>query len=144
MEPAQANSITTVVAHWAIERDDIRAVALLGSWARGNPTPTSDLDLLLLTDLAQCYRSGTWLTEIAFQNVGFRLRSIDGAIYGVVWSAHVHLVPAADVELTFAECTWASVDPVDDGTRAVVKDAFHIVFDRDGILTKLVNAVMTG
>jgi hypothetical protein len=144
MEADQANAITTVVAQWATERDDIRAMALSGSWARGNPGPTSDLDLLLLTDLAQDYRNGTWPAEIVFQNAGFQLQSTDSAIYGVVWSAHLHLMPVADVELTFAKCAWASVDPVDNGTRVVVKDAFQIIFDRDGILAKLVNALMTG
>jgi hypothetical protein len=56
----------------------------------------------------------------------------------------VHLLPAAYVELTFAKCAWPSVDPIDNGTRVVVKNAFQIVFDRDGILAKLVNAVMAG
>lgn len=144
MNAAQANAITTAVAHWAIERHDIRAMALLGSWARGDSRPTSDLDLLLLTDLAPDYRNRTWLTEIAFQKAGFRLRSSGSAIYGTVWSEHVHLRPAADVELTFAKCAWASVDPIDNGTRVVVKDAFQIIFDRNGILAKLVNAVMAG
>jgi uncharacterized protein len=138
MEAAEANAITTAVAQWAIERDDIRAMALLESWARGDPRPTSDLDLLLLSDRAPDYRNRTWLTEIAFQNAGFRLHSSDSAIYGTVWSQHVHLLPAAYVELTFAKCAWASVDPIHNGTRVVVKDAFHIVFDRDGILAKLV------
>jgi hypothetical protein len=36
--------ITTAVANWAIERDDIRAMPMLGSWVRGTPRPTSDLD----------------------------------------------------------------------------------------------------
>ena len=144
MEAAEANAITTAVAHWATERDDIRAMALLGSWARGDPRPTSDLDLLLLSDLAPDYRHRTWLTEIAFQNAGFQLHSSDSAIYAIVWSEHVHLLPAADVELTFAKCAWASLHPIDNGTRVVVKDAFQIVIDRDGILAKLVNAVMAG
>jgi uncharacterized protein len=144
MEAAQANALTTIVAQWAILHDDIRGMARAGSWARGNPRPASDLDLLLLTDLAESYRNRAWLREIDFRKAGFRLRSIENAIYGVVWSAHLHLTPAADVELTFAKCTWASVEPVDNGTRIVVQDAFQIIFDRDGILANLVTAVMTG
>jgi elongation factor P hydroxylase len=89
MEPDQANAIAIAVAHWAIERDDIRAMAMLGSWARGDPRPTSDLDLLPLSDLAPDCRNRTWLTEIAFQNAGFRFHSSDSAIYGIVWSEHV-------------------------------------------------------
>jgi hypothetical protein len=142
MKLADVNALTTVVANWAIERGDMRAMAMLGSWVRGNPRPASDLDLLLLSDLAPDYqRRRAWLTEIDFQNAGFRLRSSESAVYGVVWSQHIHLLPPAEVELTFAKCSWASTDPVDTGTRIVVKDAFQIIFDRDGILAKLVDAV---
>jgi uncharacterized protein len=143
MKLADVHAVTAVVANWAIKRDDIRAMAMLGSWVRGNPRPASDLDLLLLSDLAadyQCRRA--WLTEIDFQKAGFRLRSSESTVYGVVWSQHVHLLPAAEVELTFARCSWARTDPVDTGTYVVVRDAFQIIFDRDGILAKLVDAVM--
>jgi hypothetical protein len=109
----------------------------------GYSASTSDLDLLLLSDLASDYqRCGRWLTEIDFQNAGFRLRSSESAICGVVWSQHVHLLPAAEVELTFATCSWASTDQIDNGTRAVLQDAFQIIFHRDDLLTKLVGAVM--
>jgi predicted nucleotidyltransferase len=142
MKLAEANAVTAAVADWAIERADIRAMAMLGSWARGNPRPGSDLDLLLLSDLAAEYqRCSTWLTGIDFRNAGFRPRSSERAVYGVVWSEHVHLLPAAEVELAFAKCSWAGTDPVDAGTRVVVRDAFQIIFDRDGILAKLVDAV---
>jgi len=143
MKIAHVNALTAAVANWAIERNDIRAMAMLGSWVRGNPRPDSDLDLLLLSELAPDYqRCNTWLTAIDFQNAGFRLHSNESAVYGVVWSQHVHLLPAADLELTFAQCLWAHTDPVDAGSRVVVEDAFRIIFDRDGILAKLVDAVM--
>jgi predicted nucleotidyltransferase len=143
MKLADVNAVTAAVANWAIERNDIRAMAMLGSWVRGNPRPDSDLDLLLLSDLAPDYqRSKTWLTEIDFQNAGFQLQSNESAFYGVVWSQHLHLLPAAEVELTFAQCSWAGTDPVDIGTQVIVIDAFQIIFDRDGILAKLIGAVM--
>jgi uncharacterized protein len=141
MKLADVNAITTAVANWAIEQHDIRAMAMLGSWVRGTPRPTSDLDLLLLSDVASDYqRCRRWLTEIDFQNAGFRLRCSESAIYGVVWSQHVHLLPAAEVELI--TCSWASTDPIDNGTRLVLQDALQIILDRDELLTKLVVAVM--
>ncbi len=145
MNLTQANAVRDAVANWAIGRNDVRNMAMLGSWARGNPRLTSDLDLLLLSDLAPEYqRRRTWLTEMDFQKAGFRLWSCESAIYGAVWSQHVRLLPAADVELTFAARSWAGTDPVDAGTRAVVKDAFQIIFDRDGLLARLVDAVISG
>jgi uncharacterized protein len=56
----------------------------------------------------------------------------------------VHLLPAAEVELAFAKCSWAQTEPVDGGTRGVVNDAFQIIFDKDGMLSKLISAVMSG
>jgi hypothetical protein len=141
----EANAIVSAVTSWAIKRGDIRAMALVGSWARGNQGQVSDIDLLLLSDCAHEYRhSQEWFTEIDFGGAGYRLSSSESANYGVVWSRHMHLLPAAEVELTFAKCSWARTDPVDGGTRGVVKDAFWIIFDKDATLAKLVDAVMSG
>jgi uncharacterized protein len=145
MKTAEANAIVSAVSRWAVERDDIRAMALIGSWSRGNPRQVSDIDLLLLSDRAHEYRRcRKWLTEIDFGGAGYRLQSSEIAIYGVVWSRHINLLPAAELELTFAECSWARTDPVDGGTRGVVQDAFRIIFDKDRILAKLVDAVLSG
>lgn len=60
--------------------------------------------------------------------------------YGVVWSAHIALEPEADLELTLADENWASLHPMDPGTRGVVMDAFKILIDKDGALERLRNA----
>jgi hypothetical protein len=145
MKPAEANAIVSAVSSWAIKRGDIRAMALVGSWARGNQGQVSDIDLLLLSDCAHEYRySQEWLTEIDFRGSGYLLNSSESANYGVVWSRHMHLLPPAEVELTFAECCWAQTEPVDGGTRSVVRDAFKIIFDKDKMLSNLVAAIMSG
>ena len=141
---AEVDAVIDAITCWAIERDDIRAVALVGSWARGNPRQTSDVDLLFLTDQAEEYREcRRWLAQINFQNAGYVVQSSDYAVYGGVWSQHIHLLPPAEIELTFASCSWARTDPIDCGTRSVVKDAFRIIVDRDGSLAMLADAVMS-
>jgi hypothetical protein len=144
MNAADAKAIIDAVTDWANNREDIRALALVGSWARGNPHPASDLDILLLSDSAADYRHGAWLTEVAFESAGFHLQSHQAVTYGAVWSEHLQLEPDAEVELTFARCSWANVDPIDNGTRQVVNDGLHIIFDRDRVLTKLIDAAMSG
>jgi hypothetical protein len=62
------------------------------------------------------------------------------ARYGAVWSTHIELEPEAELELTLAEENWASVHPIDPGTRHVVMDAFKILIDKDGALERLRNA----
>ena len=103
-------------------------MALTGSWARGEATDSSDLDLLFLTDQAADYRrSRKWMRDIRFE----RTTTTD---YGVVWSRHLHLVPSAEIELTFANSFWAALDPLDAGTRGVIQGGFEPIFDKDGIL----------
>jgi uncharacterized protein len=142
MKAADAKAITGMVADWAVDREDIRAMALVGSWARGDPHQGSDIDLLLLSDLAIEYRlHREWLTEIFREGEAYRVLSTEDASYGVVWSQHITLTPAVNVELAFAQCSWAGTSPVEPGTRSVVKDAFEIIFDKDGTLARLVDAV---
>ena len=145
MRRQEANAVIDAIGAWAIRRDDIRAMALVGSWARGNPHRASDIDVLLLTDNADEYRPRrTWLCEIDFRSAGYRLHSTKTTFYGVVWSRHVYLRPTAELELTFADCSWAETEPVDEGTRRVVKDAIRIIFDRDGSLARCIHAVKSG
>jgi len=111
MKLAEANAIVSAVSSWATKRGNIRAMALVGSWARGNQSQVSDIDLLLLSDRAHEYRHfQEWLAEIDFRVTGYRLNSSESANYGVVWSRHIHLLPAAEVELTFAERCWAQTE----------------------------------
>jgi len=145
MKTADATAILRIVADWAVSHEDIRAMALIGSWARGDAHQGSDIDLLLLSDRAAEYRlCWEWLGEISFEEAGYRILSSEDTSYGIVWSRHIVLMPRAKVELTFAPCSWARTDPVDFGTRSIVKDAFRIVFDKDGALERVVNAAMSG
>jgi predicted nucleotidyltransferase len=144
METVHVNAIVKAVADWALRREDIRAMALVGSWARGDPHQGSDVDLLLLTDRADEYRNcQKWLAEIDLESAGYGVASREVATYGVAWSCHVAMSPNEMLELTFARRSWARADTVDEGTRCVVKDAFRVIFDKDGTLTKLVSVVIS-
>jgi uncharacterized protein len=141
--PKSIQAILDAIAAWAIVRDDIRGMALLGSWARGNPGPTSDIDIIFLSNRSREYRNGqSWLSEIDFPSAGYRVLSRESADYGAVWSQHVHLAPATEVELTFASCSWAATSPIDDGTQRVVRDGLRIIFDKDNSLASLVEAAV--
>jgi len=144
MQTVDVDAIVRAVANWALRREDIRAMALVGSWARGNPHQGSDVDLLLLSDRVDEYRHRQkWLAEIDLESAGFGIASSEDESYGVVWSFHIALVPSGKAELTFAPFSWARAGEVDAGTLHIVKDAFHIIFDKDEILTKLVAAVIS-
>ncbi|MBV8824004.1 MAG: nucleotidyltransferase domain-containing protein [Hyphomicrobiales bacterium] len=142
MNNASTVTVVEAIGRWAGTRDDIRALALIGSWARGNARPGSDIDLLVLSDSAEVYRrSHEWMSEIDFARAGQSIESSNDATYGAVWSRHIHLHPGVELELTFARSTWASVAPIDSGTCAIISDAFRIILDKDAILARLVRAV---
>ena len=117
------------------------ALALAGSWARGTARPDSDLDLLVLAHNPEQYRTGPhWLDQIALPPP-FRVLSSKWVAYGVVWSCHVALNPAGEIELGFGALNWASTDPVDAGSRGVIRDGFRVIVDKDGSLQRVVEAV---
>jgi predicted nucleotidyltransferase len=94
MKIIEANAIVSAVTSWPIKRGDIRAMALVGSWARGNPREVSDIDLLLLSDHQDEYRRRRkWLTEIEFKAAGYQLRSSNNVAYGACLLCHRQMRP---------------------------------------------------
>ena len=120
---------------WARAREDVVAIALVGSHARGTPRPDSDLDVMtilrapsaLVDDLSWCD---------AFGDVA--RRAVER--WGTVTSVRVHYEDGLEVELGLAPPEWAATDPVDPGTARVVRDGFEILFDPAGTLQRLVPA----
>src|SRR5262249_48883396 len=129
------------VADWVNARNDLCGLAVCGSWARGNPRPDSDLDLIVLAREPSALATAAPLAAIDFAAAGFQVSSIQQETYGAVCSWHLHLFPAADLELTIAGPAWAAIAPVDDGTRAVLRDAFRVVVDKARLLQDLIAAV---
>jgi hypothetical protein len=136
--PQQADALIDAVRVWLECRNDLRALALAGSWARGNPKPSSDLDLIIVASDPEEYQSpDEWLCDIPLATAAFEIDRYATRMYGCVWSCHVFLKPDAQVELTFAAPAWANIDPSDPGTKSVVADAFRIIVDKDGALQRL-------
>lgn len=135
-------ALVDAIRSWVKARDDLRALALAGSWATGNARPGSDVDLLIVASEPDDYRRPReWLNDIGFSEAGFEIERYETAIYGAVWSCHTFLKPGAEVELTFAAPAWTSTSPIDDGTRSVVADGFQVIVDKDGALARLAAAI---
>ena len=136
------SAILAQVTRWAANRDDIVAIALVGSWARGTAREDSDVDLVLLTPHPLWFRrTDRWLNQIDWHAIGSQVATWRDADYGVVWSRHLRLADGTEIEFGFGPLTWASVDPVDPGTLQVISDGCRILFDPQGLLEKLVKQV---
>jgi uncharacterized protein len=113
-------------------------VLLVGSYARGDARADSDVDLIILTEQPQVFRSDeTWLQDLDFAGWRAPLRSWRDVSYGPICSRHVLLQDGGDVEFGFGRPDWASVDPPDAGTLKVVRAGARIVADPSGLLARL-------
>jgi hypothetical protein len=65
------------------------------------------------------------------------LKSWRNGFYGAVWSRHILLHSGQRIELSFGARSWASLSPLDPGTRYVVQDAFKVLYDPEGMLGRL-------
>jgi hypothetical protein len=135
--------ILEIVLAWATAQPKIRAVALVGSHARGTARPDSDIDIMLLATNPDAFRADTtWVTEIGWHAMGIRPRKWHDEEYGAAWSRRVWLTNRrVQVELTFASLSWANPDPADEGTRRVISGGCRILHDPDALLARLCKAI---
>lgn len=126
----EARSAIQKVRIWAAGHQDVRGVVVVGSWARDAARMDSDVDIVVLTDASAHADPEVWT------------RLLDAAVirqerWGPVQEVRVRCPSGLEVELGLAPLRWAATDPVDSGTRRVMNDGHHIVYDPDGILAAL-------
>jgi hypothetical protein len=110
-------------------------LALVGSQARGTAGPESDVDLVVLTsDPHVQLGDRSWLSRFG------DVRSVALERYGMVTSLRVAYASGAEVEFALAPQRWAWIDPIDPGTRRVVRDGMRVLYDPTEILTRLLVA----
>ena len=131
---AWLESLLHEICVWAVQRPDVQAVALVGSWARGQARADSDVDLVMLCEQPEAYRLNAVWPEQLFPG---RVRAWIDADYGAVWSRHLTLKDGLEVELGCGQLQWASLTPVDPGTAEVLAGGFRILFDPHLLLQKL-------
>jgi len=111
------------VADWAAEQDDIRAVLLVGSYARGNARDNSDVDLVLLVD-----DPGRFTQSQAWSAVFGPVERVKKESWGKVTSFRVWYPGGLQIEFAVASSEWARL-PLDEGSARVLRDGFRAVYD---------------
>jgi hypothetical protein len=115
-----------------MERSDVVAVALVGSWARGSARPDSDVDLVVLTtEGARYLEHDDWIAGLGAQ------RLVLTRSWGPLTERRVVMPSGLEVEVGIAAPSWAAVDPVDAGTQQVVTDGVRVLYDPAGLLATL-------
>ena len=130
----EVRGFLTSLREWAQGRPDVVAVALAGSWAHGHARMDSDVDVVLLTEDQKPYLEGeAWLHELG----GVRL--VKTRQWGPLTERRFALPSGLEDELGVAPPSWASIDPLDEGTRQVVTDGVAVLYDPEGLLAQLVD-----
>lgn len=136
------DAILRLTASWAATQPGILGLALVGSWARDAARPDSDIDLMLLTSDPEGYRRDrSWLLDLDWALVGLPVIGWRDADYGAVWSRHITLADAVEVEFSFALPDWAATTPVDFGTRRVASDGLRILYDPHHLFANLMSVL---
>ena len=117
-------------------RDDVRAVALVGSHARGVARADSDVDIVMLSTEPETYIDGDdWIRRFPGATLLATRR------WGVLIERRLVLDAGIEVDFGVACPSWASTQPLDPGTARVAREGLVVLHDRDGLLAQVLAAV---
>jgi predicted nucleotidyltransferase len=114
---------------WSKRKKDIRAVGLLGSYARENPTEKSDIDLVILAEHSQAYLTNTsWIRTFG------RVIAQKVEEYGKLTSLRVWYESGLEVEYCFTTREWIQL-LLDEGTKKAVNKGLRVLFEKEALLS---------
>ena len=117
------------IVEWAKNEPYLMALALVGSYARGEANPESDVDLILLLRNPKEYlKDRDWISE--FGEPG----PIVQEEWGKVTSLRVLYADGLEVEFGLANLEWGS-DPSDEGDAQVIENGLVVLYEKNGHLS---------
>lgn len=131
----ECDAVLDATAAWAGGRPDVRAVAVVGSWARGEPRMDSDVDVIVVTaEFSQYVRGTEWIAEV----VGYPAPVVRTMEWPPLTERRVQLASGFEVEFGFVLPSWATDRPVHPGTAGVVNDGCTPLVDPEGLIARLI------
>lgn len=128
MKRQRITDLLQAVVKWAEGAPDVYGAALVGSYARGEAKPDSDVDLVILT-----LNPSALIAEPDWINAFGSPRSLQVEDWGRLTSLRVWYREDLEVEFGITSLEWARV-PLDEGSRRVIQDGMRILLDKTGLL----------
>jgi hypothetical protein len=129
----EVESLLERAASWGATRDDVAAVALVGSWGSDAARPDSDVDLVVLTDDPAGYvERDDWVEGLC---PGAKL--VRTGDWVAIVERRLRLASGLEVVVGIGHPSWAEASPIDPGTRRVVRDGMRALYDPRGLLAAL-------
>lgn len=114
------------IIRWGRDHHRIKAILLVGSYARNEQRTDSDIDLVVITDdknrLLQC----DWIDTFG-DVASYRIEE-----YGACTSIRVFYKESFEVEYGIVDTSWLS-NPLDDGTIHVLSDGYKLLYGAGNI-----------
>lgn len=115
----------TAVKQWGNQNEDVRAIILVGSYARGEQKDGSDVDLVIIT-----LNPSTYLNNNFIYNFG-KIHEYQKEDWGRVTSIRVwYDSPNFEVEFGITTPIWVE-QPLDNGTIRVLSDGYKVILDKE-------------
>ena len=127
--------IAAAVSDWAAEREDIKALLLVGSQARDNVSADrwSDLDLIFLVDDPARYAEDAgWLREFGTPVVTFLEETLDGH-----WERRVLYETGEDVDFVLFPVSIEQSLEGSEGAADLLARGYRVLIDRVGVEERL-------
>ena len=135
--PEHIRSFFNQINAWSESQSNIIAIALVGSYARGEATESSDVDLVIITSSPEAMiNNPAWI-----DNFG-RPHKINYEDWGKVQSIRALYPNGLEVEFGITDMNWLA-QPIDEGTMSVIEDGIQIVFEREGYLSAKLGEILS-
>ena len=114
----------------------MKALLLIGSYARGEAREDSDIDLVLLTDQPNKY-----LDDVTFARAFGITEKIEKEYWGRVTSLRIWYQDSFEVELGVTTPDWITGRPLDSGTLRALTDGAKVLIDNIGGIEELIKTL---
>lgn len=112
------------IKNWGELSEEINAIVLVGSYARGTAKQSSDIDLVIITTEKEKLLSNSYV----FNQFGKPMKT-SREYYGAVTSIRIWYEDSFEVEYGITDINWISV-PLDYGTHRVLSDGYRVIVDK--------------
>ena len=132
MIDARVQALLDQLSAWAAGQSQLSGVLLVGSQARGEGRPDSDVDLVLLVKDPQAFlKEFQWAADFG----PVSRHALED--WGKLTALRVWYQNGLEVEFGFANLSWIT-SPLDPGTRQVLAAGYRILFERHSLISNVI------
>lgn len=128
----KAKKLIHCLREWSADHPDITGVFLVGSHARCEAEPESDIDIVMLTK-----NPGEYLNDLKWIKCFGDVESVGREDWGKVQSLRVFYSDGPEVEFGITTSDWAA-HPIPETTLNVLREGYRIIYDPVGDLVEAV------